>query len=192
MNKMEHQTHYFLALALPNQTKALLAKWCELLDPRLSFKSWVHPEDYHITLAFLGGSSSFAQLNNVKREMNSISKQHDRFQLQLNQIGTFGRTESPRVFWAGVNESKELSALQRDVHHACTNLGFSLDQRPYNPHITMARKWNSEQLFPAHTIESIVQPKEELCIFTAEHIVLYQTHMTRVPKYQPLSIFPLQ
>lgn len=189
--EMEHQTHYFLAVALPGQTKELLFKWKELLQPKLPFKSWVHPEDFHITLAFLGGTASFTQLNNLKRRMKTIVEMHSSFELQINGIGSFGKKESPRILWAGVNESEQLRSLQKDVFQASIDSGFSLDTRPYSPHITLARRWGSEKSFPFDTVNDIVQPKDELCLFSVENIVLYQTHMKRMPKYQPLSIFSL-
>ncbi|MFS0822357.1 RNA 2',3'-cyclic phosphodiesterase [Bacillus sp. 1P02SD] len=189
---MEHQTHYFLALALPAETKELLSKWREMLEPRLMFKSWVHPEDLHITLAFLGGQASFKQLTDIKRQMAEIAKQYERFTLQINELGTFGKTDSPRILWAGVEESESLRMLQKDVYLACTDLGFSLDKRRFTPHITMARRWKSESSFLPTQLQDIVQPKEDKSIFKAEHFVLYQTHLNRSPKYQPLSIFSLK
>ncbi|MFT4414940.1 RNA 2',3'-cyclic phosphodiesterase [Fredinandcohnia humi] len=189
---MEHQTHYFLALALPGQTKELLYKWRELLEPKLPFKTWVHPEDLHITLAFLGGTASFIQLTEVKKKIKLLSAQHSSFPLQINGIGTFGKKESPRILWAGVNESEPLYSLQHDVYQACVDSGFILDKRSYSPHITLARRWISEERYPFDTVNEIVQPKEEHCGFLAENVVLYQTHMKRTPKYQPLSIFTME
>ncbi|MDR4889288.1 RNA 2',3'-cyclic phosphodiesterase [Fredinandcohnia sp. QZ13] len=189
---MEQQTHYFLALALPAETKELLHKWREMLEPRLKFKSWVHPEDLHITLAFLGGQASFKQLTDIKKKMPEIAKKHERFTLQINEMGTFGKSDSPRILWAGVEENEKLRALRRDVYGACTDLGFSLDKRSFTPHITMARRWKSESPFLPTQLKDIVQPKEEKSIFEAGHFVLYQTHLNRSPKYQPLSIFSLK
>ncbi|MCC3358006.1 RNA 2',3'-cyclic phosphodiesterase [Bacillus sp. REN16] len=188
---MEHQTHYFLALALPAETKELLSKWRELLEPRLPFKSWIHPEDLHITLAFLGGQASFNQITAIKRQMPDIAKQHEKFTLQLNGLGTFGKSDSPRILWAGVEVSESLHALRNDVYEACTDFGFSLDKRPFSPHITMARKWKSDRPFLPSQLTDIVQPNEDKSVFKAEHFVLYQTHLNRTPKYQPLSIFSL-
>lgn len=188
---MQHQTHYFLALALPAQTKELLFKWREMLEPRLPFKSWVHPEDLHITFAFLGGQASFKQLTAIKKVMAEIAKKHQNFTLQLNGLGIFGKSESPRILWAGVEESAPLRALQKDIYVACTELGFSLDKRKFTPHITIARRWKSEQTFLTNDLNEIVRPKEDKSIVKATHFVLYQTHMNRTPKYQPLSIFSL-
>ena len=185
---MAQHTHYFLAVPLPGHIKELLTQWRDLLEPRLPFKSWVHPQDLHITLFFLG-NASFSQINSVKQEVSEAVKQHSAFQLELNGIGTFGQKESPRIFWGGVNKSEQLVNLQKDISKACERSGFKIESRPYNPHITMARKWTSEQPFSIGNAEKIVFPKEEFSAFTVDKVVLYQTHLERTPKYQPLSIF---
>ena len=46
--------HYFFALALPSEVKRDLHALSESIQKEFPFKKWVHPEDYHITLAFLG------------------------------------------------------------------------------------------------------------------------------------------
>ncbi len=51
---MEQQTHYFFAVKLPEETKLILKSHIEKLKGILPFGRWVHHEDLHITLAFLG------------------------------------------------------------------------------------------------------------------------------------------
>jgi RNA 2',3'-cyclic 3'-phosphodiesterase len=187
---MSSQTHYFLALPLPTHVRELLANWKELLEPRLPFKSWVHPQDYHITLAFIG-NASFTQINAIKQEVKSLASKHSGIDLTLSGVGVFGKMESPRVFWGGVETTKQLTELFKDISLTCENCGFNLDKRAYHPHITMARKWSSEEIFNMEKIESIVYPKNNLTKFTTYQVVLYQTHLNRIPKYQPLSVFPL-
>ncbi|MDF0726479.1 RNA 2',3'-cyclic phosphodiesterase [Cytobacillus sp. S13-E01] len=186
---MTQQTHFFLALSLPQHIREVLQSFRELVEPKLPFKSWVHPQDLHITLAFLGKPSSIEQIQAVKVRLASIMPSHKAFQLELEGIGTFGKPESPRILWSGVKQEDRLVSLQKDVYRACTEVGFTLEDRPFTPHITLARRWNSE--IPFKAIDKIVQPKEEFTAFIAEHIVLYQTHLKRLPKYQPLSIYPL-
>lgn len=189
-NIMAHNSHFFLAVSLPKPTKGVLSRWKELMEPHLSFRSWVHPQDYHITLAFLG-NASFAQVKAVKEKMNDILINYPVFNLELTGLGIFGNSEAPRVLWCGVKEDQNLIDLQKEVYEACTEIGFSLDKRPFHPHITIARKWIGEQNFEEKVLEQLGQPKDEFQVFKAELLVLYQTHMNRSPKYQPLTIFPL-
>lgn len=185
------QTHFFLALALPAQTKEFLFKWRTILEKSFPFKSWVHPEDLHITLAFLGGQASRAELVNLEKAMYEIAENHVPFMLKINGLGTFGKSDSPRILWAGVDENKSLRDLQKDVYQACVNQGFSLDKRPFSPHITMARRWKSEQPFPQNDFNGMLEIAEDEAVCKIEQFVLYQTHMLRTPKYQPITIFPM-
>jgi len=44
------------------------------------------------------------------------------------------------VLWIGVNDpSGKLSALQESFDAACAAAGFPKDERPYRPHLTIAR-----------------------------------------------------
>ncbi|MBM7660479.1 2'-5' RNA ligase [Bacillus mesophilus] len=183
-------THYFLAVPIPQATKQLYLEWRQLVKEKLPFKSWVHHEDYHITLVFLG-DAPFSKIQEVKAEMKRIANKHQAFPLQLKGLGTFGAKESPRIFWSGLDVPSELAELQRDIFDACVGIGFNMDKRPYHPHMTLARRWQSEHDFPYKELSKLFQPKEELLTFEVENIVLYQTHLNRSPKYQPLSIFPL-
>jgi RNA 2',3'-cyclic 3'-phosphodiesterase len=184
---MAEQTHYFLALPIPKSSREILIEWCEDLKREFPFKSWVHPEDYHITLAFLGNTHEHT-LEKVKEEVRLITKGQASFELVMNGVGTFGRKDAPRIFWAGVHTNVELNALQKKVHNACTNIGFSLDERPYNPHITLARRWKEQLFFEKSKLTNFNQKLEETP-FRCEEVVLFQTHLDRSPKYEAISRF---
>jgi 2'-5' RNA ligase len=171
------QKHYFIAVSLPPAVKQILADWKKQMEPLLPFQSWVHHEDYHITLAFLG--SVDLALPSLQKEMERLSS-HPSFSLVLQGLKTFGAPEKPRILWADVTHAPELFALQSEVIHMCERLGFSLDKRPYRPHITLARRWRGEHLFqePSKLWEPVV--------FSAASVVLYQTNLNRVPKYEEL------
>ncbi len=160
------------------------------MKEQLPFKTWVHHEDYHITLVFLG-EAPFTKVQDVKTEMKKIAANHPAFTLKLSGLGYFGRQESPRIFWAGVDVSLQLTRLQKDIYEACERLGFMLEKRAYHPHMTLARRWGGEYEFPQGSLSDMMQPKDEHLEMKVENIVLYQTHLNRSPKYQPLSIFSL-
>ncbi|MCA1032404.1 RNA 2',3'-cyclic phosphodiesterase [Bacillus timonensis] len=188
---MSKHTHYFLALPLPPHIRSLLTEWKELLEQRFSFRSWVHPQDLHITLCFLGSVSSFSQMSQLKKQVKSIAEIHQPLELSIDVPGTFGSPTSPRIFWAGVKESQDLRSLQQQVYNACINVGFELEKRPFTPHITLARKRTSPFQFKESDIREMVRPKEEHSSYEVNQMVLYQTHLDRMPRYQPLSVFQL-
>ncbi|MBD7962680.1 RNA 2',3'-cyclic phosphodiesterase [Fictibacillus norfolkensis] len=184
------QRHYFLALKLPDETKTKLANICSLIRKEHHFKTWVHPDDFHITLAFLGAASS-EQLQKLHELLNKkMSITESNFSLQINQFGFFGNEKHPRIFWAGVEEEHCLYTLQKQVAYVCEKVGFQLDKRPYAPHITLARKHIESdhngvdsQLWWNHYGENVP--------FIAGEIVLYETHVDKQPKYHVLHSYSI-
>ena len=55
---MSHQTHYFWAVKLPDAIKQTIHDELNNVQPIFQFQRWVHRDDYHITLAFLGAADS--------------------------------------------------------------------------------------------------------------------------------------
>ncbi len=103
----------------------------------------------------------------------------------------FGNREVPRIFWASVNRNSQLYELQKEVHQVCSEVGFSLESRPYLPHITLARNWNGEEKFEREWLEKY-NPFQIMPIsFIANEVVLYKTNIEKTPKYESIATFTL-
>lgn len=94
---------------------------------------WSASAGWHITLQFLGKTSTeqYACLVPALRQIRSSS-----FAIQLEPPGFFDRAG---VFFAGVGLSPPLIRLQELVVAATRPCGFDPEDRPYHPHITLAR-----------------------------------------------------
>ncbi|WMT42096.1 2'-5' RNA ligase family protein [Paenibacillus sp. D2_2] len=57
MSKFSENWRLFIAIPIPSAVKQVIADWCEEQRDQLSFRKWVHQEDYHITVQFLGDTS---------------------------------------------------------------------------------------------------------------------------------------
>ena len=96
---------------------------------------WVHPEDRHITLVFLGDVDP--------DQRPCIEQAADRvhgtpFHLEIDQIGYWRR---PRILGCGPTHPPEsLQRLVDDLQRELSICGFRPETRPYSPHITLARK----------------------------------------------------
>lgn len=185
---MEH-AHFFYAIQLPDEVKEQLKDRIENLKADLPFKTWVHPQDLHITLAFLGNADKSKLEESSKLIQSALT--NSSFELILDHLGTFGRKDSPRIFWAGIEESTSLKNVRETVFSACLNAGFELETRPFSPHITLARKWAGEAPFTYQMLDNSDPFQSEKIKFTAERVVLYRTHLGKSPKYEPITIFPL-
>lgn len=187
---MERKTHYFYALKLPLEKKLLLHERGYEWQNAIPFERWVHHEDYHITLAFLGGAPKPQLQESIELVKESL-REEEPFSLQINHLGVFGRKDAPRIFWAGVEESKCLSHLREVVFSACSYASFTLETRPFHPHITLARKWAGDVPFTKDLLHSHDSLKERPIEFHASEVVLYQTHLERTPKYEAINTFSL-
>ncbi len=94
---------------------------------------WATAAGWHITLQFLGKTSA-EQCDCVTKELGAIRR--SRLGIELEAPGFFERAG---VFFAGVRVSPELASLQQAVTAATARCGFAAEERPYHPHITLAR-----------------------------------------------------
>lgn len=90
------ELHYFVAITLPNHIKEVLSNYREEMREELPFRSWVHKEDYHITLSFLG-SATEEQLEGIKNGLQTLTEMKE-LSFTLQGFSTFGMKDRPRIF----------------------------------------------------------------------------------------------
>lgn len=188
---MDRQTHYFWAVRIPDRVKQIIHDELTQIKPIFQFKRWVDLQDYHITLAFLG-SVDPQQLTSIIRLVGDNIKKQKAFKLEVKGLNVFGSQKSPRIFWGAVNEVDELLELQEIVHKTCLAAGFSLETRPYHPHITFARKWGGSEDFKMEDLVTKNPFSEKVLSFQVSEIVLYKSNLENVPKYEPIATFSLE
>ena len=188
---MSHQTHYFWAVKLPDDIKQSIYDEISHVQRIFQFQRFVHKEDYHITLAFLGAADEQRLQSVIDLVGQAMTEQHS-FPLQIIGLNTFGNSKAPRIFWGAVNEEKRLYEVQTIVHQQCLAAGFTLESRPYHPHITIARKWCADEEFDPQLLTKYNPFHEKPLCFTVNEIVLYKTNVDKTPKYEPIVRFSLQ
>lgn len=118
----------FIGIPIPPDSASILAGAAARLP--LIYRRTA-PADLHITLAFLGQVSDeqlpciYAQLEQVKQPPLTIN---------LTGVGTF-----PGVAFAAVDPAPALLALAAEIVQRMATCGFPSEQRPYHPHLTLAR-----------------------------------------------------
>lgn len=187
---METKHHYFFAVKLPKEVKTFLNEWVQSHKENYPFGRWVHSEDYHITLAFLGFAET-KMIQDAIMTMGNVLAGEQPFSMTLQKLGVFGPPKNPRIFWADVQSSNELMQIQKKVYEQCTNLGFELDKKPFRPHITLARKWKGDEPFEKEKLINLQTTEGSFVEFEVSEIVLYETHLDQTPKYHEFAKFPL-
>ena len=101
--------------------------------------SWVKPGNLHLTLKFLGDTDP-DRIPGIQYTLTETLASYTRFQLLLDSVGIFPDTKNPRVLWLGLkDEEGVLKTLQADIEKALESIGFPREQRPFSPHLTLAR-----------------------------------------------------
>ncbi|SEM89668.1 2'-5' RNA ligase [Lihuaxuella thermophila] len=166
----------------------MLSRWCHERKKEWPFGKWVFEEDYHITLQFLG-DCSHGQLESIVSALEAVAGKERPFTLTIRGIGTFGRLEQPRILWAGVaGDLERLRHLQQQVTTNLAPIGFPPEDRPYRPHITLARKYQKNDFITRQAGQMNPWETDESA-WEAEEIVLYETRLGQQPMYHPISRF---
>lgn len=127
---------YFVGSKVPEEAGNSLLRLIDFLFPKVQVKRWYGKEQFHITTNFLGELDA-EELRFAVQALDQIVPRHRTFKLQLEKAGAFPRA---KVIWCGVNESEQLTSLQRELRTGLQLIGAEKFQRSlYIPHITLAR-----------------------------------------------------
>lgn len=101
--------------------------------------SWVNPGNIHLTLKFLGETDP-DRIPGIQNKLTETLAPIAPFRLSLDSAGVFPDTKHPRVLWVGLkDEEGTLEILQTAIEKTLGNAGFPIEQRPFSPHLTLAR-----------------------------------------------------
>ncbi len=134
----------FFALQSAASVRRQIADWRDASLPPL--KHPVAAADLHITLAYLGETQSW-QLDALLSEAAQIGFQP--LQIGLDHLGYWPK---PRVVWLGASKVPPgLLQLERRLRNLAGPLGLPTEERPHQPHLTLARKLSYPPPAPTQT-----------------------------------------
>jgi 2'-5' RNA ligase len=121
----------FTAIEIP----ADVAQMLTFLRGGLPGARWIDPENYHITLRFIGDVDAHVA-HDVASMLDSVNRAP--FDLRLDGLGSFGGRK-PRAVFADVAPSRALMDLQAEHERLMQRGGLEPEGRKYTPHVTLAR-----------------------------------------------------
>ncbi len=129
----------FVAIDLPEAVKDQL----EALSSHIPTARWIQRQQMHLTLFFLGETDRLTDIKDALARIHSPP-----FELTLKGVGRFPkrRKQPPRVLWVGVDAAPNLVQLHAKITTGLAEIGFVPEDRPSNPHITLARLKTREAL----------------------------------------------
>jgi len=127
----------FVALEIPGEIRDALALVLKELRGFAPLAKWVRAENLHVTLKFLGETES-DKVSAIANALGSIRSEQP-ITLEFRGLGFFPNEKRPRVFWVGMESSPNLKILAEEIDQRLHRLGFPLEDRPFTPHLTLAR-----------------------------------------------------
>ena len=180
----------FVAIEIdPSVTQALaefsttLRRRAHTLAPSARI-GWVNPEQLHVTSRFVGdvNDEKAAAIAGALLEPLEV----DPFELELAGAGAFPERGAPRVLWAGIAAGiDKVTAVEAEVSGRLAVCGVAREDRPYRPHVTLARVREPEGLRSSALFEALADRR--FGTSRVEAITLFQSRTS--PKgavYMPL------
>lgn len=120
----------FIAVHFSKELKEVLLTAIADMKHQAVSGNFTRPENLHLTLAFIGESENVVALKRVIDQCTVPA-----FELAISGTGTFGN-----LFWVGVEKNPKLKALAESIQNELRKNGFTIEERAFKPHITLARQ----------------------------------------------------
>ncbi len=155
----------FTALEIPPEIGHTLS----MLRGGLPGARWIDPENYHLTLRFIGDIDD-AMAREVAYLLGKVRR--TQFELHLSGLQSFGGRR-PRAVVATAASAPPLFELQSEQERLMQRVGFEPEGRKYTPHVTLARLRDSSSRQVADYL-SVRQPYRSMS-FRVSRFVLYSS-----------------
>jgi 2'-5' RNA ligase len=142
----------FTGLEVPDDVVRSLA----MLRGGLPGARWIDPENYHITLRFIGDVD-----DSIAHEVASMlgKVRRTEFELRFDHLKSFGGRR-PRAIVAALGQTRALMDLQAEHERLMQRVGLEPEGRKYTPHVTLARlrDSSSRQVADYLATRALLQP----------------------------------
>jgi RNA 2',3'-cyclic 3'-phosphodiesterase len=191
----------FVGIDLDQEIRAKIARFLEGVRGFSPDARWVRPESLHVTLKFIGEQKP-EQVDAIKDRLRSVAGRA--IEIHFGGCGFFPTAKAARVFWIGIQAGPELVELATKIDAAVAELGIPREDRPYRPHLTLARggggsgapKWRkgdgSNATFAVLDKRLAAMTELDFGTMTAREFFLYQSQLSPGgSKYTKLESLPL-
>jgi 2'-5' RNA ligase len=99
---------------------------------------WTSIGNIHITLAFLGDTDE-SLISDIEQMLRTSCESISEFELVLTGAGVFRSMDDPRIIWTGIGPDETLAHLNNVIMKGLKEMKIRMEERPYNPHLTIGR-----------------------------------------------------
>ena len=151
---------------------------------------WTSIDNIHITLAFLGDTQENL-INDISIMLAEKCRGNGKFSLTLKGCGLFRSLNDPRIIWTGIEPSDRLIQLNKSIMNGLKVLNIKMEDRPYNPHLTLGR---IKHLNDKDLLKSLIDrfQNTELQTVPLYEVILYESILLQSgPQYKSLAKFTM-
>jgi 2'-5' RNA ligase len=193
----------FIGIDLDPEVRTRIERFLEGVEGFAPEARWVRPESLHITLKFIGEQPP-ERVEAITERLRRIES--SAFEIHAAGYGFFPTAKAPRVFWIGIHAAPQLAELAESIDIATAELGIPREDRPYSPHLTLARtgdgrrsgslKWRKgdgpNAIFAVLVKRLAAMTDLDFGKMTAREFILYQSQLSPGgSKYTKLQRFAL-
>jgi RNA 2',3'-cyclic 3'-phosphodiesterase len=140
----------FVALEIPEAVREKLAAAQKQVQKKVQKDllaagtelRWVRPDNFHVTLKFIGQASS-EELAGIMEELRGV-RPEGCVKATIRGLGYASHAKRGGVLWATMEASNFMKLLARQIDRRLERLGMPAEERAFLPHLTLARcKQNS-------------------------------------------------
>lgn len=160
----------FVAVGLSDDHRHALAAYLADSIPALPGKP-VPPENWHVTVRYLGETSdpTYDRFLNALDEVDKPAP----FRLRFSGMGAFPKPTKGSVLWLGVsNGEDDLVGLAGAADRAAVEAGMAPEDRPYQPHLSLARVQPPQNLWP--WLAEVPEPPIKIDV---DRVGVYRSHL---------------
>src|SRR5450755_1887628 len=192
----------FIGIDLNPEVRIRISRFLEGVSAFAPEARWVRPESLHITLKFIGEQKP-EQVEAITERLRGVES--SAFDIRSAGYGFFPTATAPRVFWIGIQADSQLAELAQGIDMAVAELGIPREDRPYSPHLTLARgsgrsgspkRQKDDGPNPSFAVlekRLTAMSGIDFGTMTAREFILYESQLSSGgSKYTKLQRFPLQ
>jgi RNA 2',3'-cyclic 3'-phosphodiesterase len=176
----------FFGIPLPHEARATLERALSTIPPGVLPGRLTPADNWHITLRFLGTTSP-EQQGKLEAAV-ARAPLPGPFDLRLGSWGAFPGPQRARVFWIGVEDTDgSLVRLAGMLEHVARVSGFAPEDRPFKPHVTLARFRVPVDVRPLLNVPSPIGVSLRVA-----QVTLFESQLgSGAPRYEAIAMLPL-
>ncbi len=168
----------FVALNLLKKERMRIHRAAQALRERELPVRWTDPDDYHLSLKFLGQVRP-TRRGPIEHVMEKVAAETPTFEVTIRGFGAFPTIRKPQVLWVGAEATPELRCLKQDLEWGLAAVGFERETRAFHPHVTLGRASGADGAGAFRGLDEAVALLDHTSTFTVRTLDLMRSKATR-------------